>query len=206
MEMIKSGIILAEESVLWHGKVEKIGINSRNLRIKLYIGLGLFVIIFTMIFMIINIKFYVLTIFINFNAIFFMVLAFCHRLHVLNLIDVEYYITDRKVFDRNIIKENDNNYYEYQILNFLYNIDKIIIHPIKMLKKKVAHIDFYSNKIKKNKSFFFFRIKKDTAQREPTDFWRICTDYDKIRFYYVKDFETVKYILLKNFPDKIQIL
>ena len=39
MEMIKSGIILAEESVLWHGKVEKIGINSRNLRIKLYIGL-----------------------------------------------------------------------------------------------------------------------------------------------------------------------
>ena len=63
-----------------------------------------------------------------------------------------------------------------------------------------------SNKIKKNKRFFFFRIKKDTAQREPTEFWRICMDYDKIRFYYVKDFETVKSILLKNFPDKIQII
>jgi len=144
MEMIKSGMLLEEESVLWHGKVEKNGINYRKLKTIIYVILGIIISLSAMIYTIIIIKVVLFFPIVNFIAIFFMVLAFCHRLHVLNLINVEYYITDRKVFDRNAIKENGNNYYEYQMLNFL-DINKIIIHPIKMLKKKVAHIDFYSN-------------------------------------------------------------
>ena len=210
MEIIKSGIITSEEKIFWQGKVAKSGINSRKIRNILYIILGVLVIILMMISMMTNpediqrngnILFFV---FINVIVSLLMMIVFWRGLITSELIHVEYYITDKKVFDRNKEKENNDDYYQYQVLNF-EAINKIIIHPSKIFRRKVAHIDFYSKSIRENRGNLFFRIKNDDSHREPTEFWRTPMHYERFRFYSVEDYETVKSVLLKLVPEKIQI-
>jgi len=116
---------------------------------------------------------------------------------------LEYYITDQKEFDLTTSKELFCCY-ESQSLQF-NNIDEIIILPLRLAKKNLAHIDFYSKYIKANHEEVYVNL--NIIKNEITSYgtWRNTQDLKKHRFWYVKDYKKVEEILRQIVPDKVHI-
>ncbi|MFX1316253.1 MAG: hypothetical protein ACFE9T_10345 [Promethearchaeota archaeon] len=199
-------LILSEnEKKLWQGEVSKEGLKRIIAKLLLlFLSIVLSYIILILIYFFSNLFSFLVSL--PFVLVYGGVAGFFifrYILYYSELKGLEYYITDQKEFDLTTSKEMFCCY-ESQSLHF-NNIDEIIIYPLRLTKKNLAHIDFYSKYIIANHEEVYVNINITKNEITPYDTWRNSQDLKKHRFWYVKDYQKVEEILRQIVPDKVQI-
>ncbi|MFX1313451.1 MAG: hypothetical protein ACFFHD_12670 [Promethearchaeota archaeon] len=199
-------LILSEnEKIIWQGEISKEGL--RRLKAKIIL-LSLSIVLSYIILVLIYIFFNLFSFLISSPFVFVYggvtgVFILRNILNYGELKGLEYYITDQKEFD---LKTSKDLFccYESQNLNF-NNIDEIVICPLRIRKKNLAHIDFFSKYIMDHQEEVYVNISITKNKITPNNTWRNSQNFKKHRFWYVKDYKKVEEILHQTVPDKVQI-